>query len=390
MRGIHRLKGVIKHYEWGGTSFLPALLLQDNPATLPFAEYWMGVHHLGHSTVETNRDKWEPISAMTGPLPFLLKILDVNKMLSIQVHPSREAAVAGFEKENAAGIPLDSPERNYKDENHKPELVVALGDFWMLHGFKPPEELVYTLLNVVELRELLVVFNQSGYNGLYKQVMEMPQEEVDRILQPLITNISKIYKDTAPEKEDEDYWADTAAKEFCSNGKIDRGLFSIYLFNLVHLKKGEAIFQDAGVPHAYLEGACVEIMANSDNVLRGGLTNKHIDVHELLKNTRCEATYVTILAGEEVSPTEKLYTTTATDFRLSVFELTNNATTNVTIAGPEIYVITEGVASISNESENVLLEPGYPSVLVLSGGIHQLQAAPNSVIFRAAAPGYSR
>ena len=333
---IFKLKGKVQHYAWGGTEFIPHWLGIKNEEQKPYAEYWMGAHPSALSNLIINNDekqlneliKNEPqkfIGQKTqiefGELPYLFKILDVKDMLSIQVHPSKAAAAKEFARENAEGISLDSPARNYKDDNHKPELVVALGDFWLLHGFKPPEEMVYTLLNVVELRELLSVFNQSGYEGLYKQVMEMPQKEVNRILQPLVDNISEIYKDAEPEKEDEDFWAARASKNFCKDGNIDRGIFSIYLFNLVHLKKGEAIFQDAGLPHAYLEGPCVEIMANSDNVLRGGLTNKHIDVKELLKHTRCEATYVQILDGEETHPSEKLYPTPASDFSLSVLEL---------------------------------------------------------------------
>ncbi len=390
MRGIHRLNGVIKQYDWGGTSFLPSLLQQDNAAKKPFAEYWMGVHPLGHASIETGVGEWKPLAELTGSLPYLLKILDVKDMLSIQVHPSKEAAAKDFERENLMGIALDSPVRNYKDENHKPELIVALGDFWLLHGFKPQEELVYTLLNVVELRELLPVFNQGGYGGLYKHVMEMPQEEVNRILQPLIENIAEIYKDAEPEKEDEDFWAARAAKNFCGGGNIDRGIFSIYLFNLVHLYEGEGVFQDAGLPHAYLEGAGVEIMANSDNVLRGGLTHKHIDVTELLKHTRCEPTHVSILEGEEINPSEKLYSTPATDFRLTVLELDNGDTTELTPLGSEILVLTSGKAELTNSGDAVWLEPGQPAVVVVPGGTIRLKAAADSIVFRASVPVHKR
>jgi len=332
MPGIYRLKGTVKHYDWGGSTFIPSLLQSENDNKLPFAEYWMGVHAQDNCTIELPDQhrvllkeflKEHPeflgkgVQQRFGHLPYLFKVLDVHKMLSIQVHPSKAAAEKEFARENAEGIPIDSIRRNYKDDNHKPELMVALGDFWLLHGFKPQEELVYTLLNVVELRELLPVFNQSGYEGLYKHVMEMPQEEVNRILQPLIDNLATIYKDQPPDKYDEDYWVAKAAYSFPHHGKIDRGIFSIYFFNLVHLKKGEGIFQDAGVPHAYLEGQNVEIMASSDNVLRGGLTNKHVDVKELLKHVQCEPTHVRIISGEQISDTEKIKTTSAPDFQPS-------------------------------------------------------------------------
>lgn len=385
MRGIHRLKGVIKHYDWGGKTFIPGLLHEKNPSDQLFAEYWMGDHPLGHASVETENG-WKQLRDLSGPLPFLFKILDVKSMLSIQVHPSKTAAAAEFEKENAMGVPLDSPVRNYKDANHKPELVVALDDFWLLHGFKGQEELTYTLLNVVELRELLPIFNESGYSGLYKHVMEMPQEEVSRILQPLIDNISEIYKEALPEKEDEDFWAAKAVQQFCKDGHIDRGIFSIYLFNLVHLRKGEGLFQDAGVPHAYLEGPCVEIMANSDNVLRGGLTSKHINVTELLKHTRCEPTYVNILEAEEIHPFEKLYVTPATDFRLSVFELAKGEQAELTVLRPEILIITTGSASLVGDEETIRLAMGEPSVLLMPMERILLKANEDSLIYRAAVP----
>jgi mannose-6-phosphate isomerase len=389
MRGIHRLKGVIKQYDWGGNTFLPALLHEENAAKKPFAEYWMGVHPLGHALVETGTGEWKQLGELTGPLPYLLKILDVKKMLSVQVHPSKEAAALEFERENAMGIPLDSPLRNYKDPNHKPEMIVALGDFWLLHGFKSPEELVYTLLNVVELRELLPVFNDSGYSGLYKHVMEMPQEDVNRILQPLVDNIAEIYKDAPPEKEDEDFWTARAAESFCHVEHIDRGIFSIYLFNLVHLKKGEGLFQDAGLPHAYLEGACVEIMANSDNVLRGGLTTKHIDVAELLKHTRCEATYPNILIGEAISTLEKNYPAPVADFSLNGFELKKGDTAWFTPPGPEIVVLTQGDVELESTDGALVLKPGQPSAVLLPGTTISLKAVTESLVFRAAVPAHN-
>ena len=240
MPGIYRLKGIVKHYDWGGTTFIPALLHAENKENLPFAEYWMGVHPQDNCTAELPGHQrvllkeWleknpeflgKEVQQRFGHLPYLFKILDVHKMLSIQVHPAKAAAEKEFARENADGIPIDSIRRNYKDDNHKPELMVALGDFWLLHGFKPAEELTYTLLNVVELRELLPVFNRSGYEGLYKYVMEMPQEEVNRKLRPLIDNLAEISKDKQPDKSDEDFWAARAAYSFPHHGKNRQGHF---------------------------------------------------------------------------------------------------------------------------------------------------------------------
>ena len=390
MPGIYRLKGTVKHYDWGGTSYIPGLLKTGNKENKPFAEYWMGVHPLGTSLVETGGNTPTELSVLVKDLSYLLKVLDVKDMLSIQVHPSKAGAEEGFARENEAGIPADSSHRNYKDDNHKPELMVALSDFWALHGFKPAEELIYTLLNVVELRELLPVFNESGYAGLYKHVMEMPQAEVNRILQPLIDNIPSVYKDAEPDKYDEDYWVAKAAATFNKNGNVDRGIFSIYLFNLVHLKKGEGIFQAAGVPHAYLEGQNVEIMANSDNVLRGGLTTKHIDVPELLKHVKCEATYPDILTGEAVSSHEKMYKTPAPDFQLSVIELEAGDTISFTPIDTEILLLTEGVAELDDDNIVVRLELGNPSAVVFPDQPVYLAAAGKSTLYRASAGIHNR
>ncbi len=401
MPGIYRLKGSVKHYDWGGQHFIPSLLQLENKEHLPFAEYWMGVHPQDNCTIELpdhhrvllkEHLKAYPeflgkeVQQRFGHLPYLFKVLDVHKMLSIQVHPSKKAAEREFARENAEGIPVDSVRRNYKDDNHKPELMVALSDFWLLHGFKPTEQMVYTLLNVIELRELLPVFNQSGYEGLYKHVMEMPQEDVNRILQPLINNLANIYKEKQPDKFDEDFWAAKAAYSFPHSGKIDRGIFSIYLFNLVHLKKGEGIFQDAGVPHAYLEGQNVEIMASSDNVLRGGLTNKHIDVKELLKHVKCEPTHVRIISGEKINDNEKVYTTDAPDFRLSVLESGRGQTISFSPSTAEILLLTEGNAELDNGSARLKLQIGNPSAIVFPGKEVRLTSVPGATVFRASVP----
>lgn len=386
MPGIYPLKGSIKHYDWGGYSFIPDLLKLENKEHKPFAEYWMGIHPQGLSQLLDEKGGWKDMNAITNRLPFLFKVLDVREMLSIQVHPARQAAIKEFARENAENIPIDSPQRNYKDDNHKPELMVALGDFWLLHGFKSSEDLVYTLLNVVELRELLPIFNQAGYPGLYEHIMEMPQDEVNRLLQPLIANVTSIYTEGKQDGVEEDYWAAKAAKQFARDGNIDRGIFSIYLLNLVHLKKGEGIFQAAGVPHAYLEGQNVEIMANSDNVLRGGLTTKHIDVKELMKHVKCEATYPAILDAEINNAGEYIYKTPVKDFELGILDLKGKEERSFSVINDEILLVTEGAIEISGGNKQLLLQAGSPACFVEAGQEIRIKALTNSNLFRASAP----
>ncbi len=380
--GIFHLRGTVKHYDWGGFSFIPSLLQLDNTGQRPFAEYWMGVHPSGMSWVKTN-GKEEKLAEIAPQLPFLFKVLDVRKMLSIQLHPSREGAMKGYEMENEKGIPLDSPLRNYKDRNHKPELMVALDDFWLLHGFKPEKELGYTLLNVVELRELLPVYNHSGYEGLYRHIMELPQEDVNRILQPIIKNLSDVYASNEPDRDDEDYWVAKAAEIFIHDGNIDRGIFSFYIFNLVHLKKGEGIFQDAGIPHAYLEGQNVEIMANSDNVLRGGLTSKHIDVRELMKHIKYEPVFPKRIVPESIQPGEKLYKVPVNDFRLSVFEIKANEEMKFKTTSPEILLQVDGESAIKNDNGQLILKTGSPSIYISPNHEITIKSIEESLLFRA-------
>jgi mannose-6-phosphate isomerase len=385
MTGIYHLQGTVKHYDWGGFSFIPLLLKTENKENKPFAEYWMGTHPLGISIVQLPGGEQKKLTEYASGLPYLFKVLDVKEMLSIQVHPSKSAAEKEFERENKEGIPLDSPERSYKDNNHKPELMAALGDFWLLHGFKPEKELIRVLQNVKELNELLPTYQQSGYAGLYKHVMEMPQAEVDRILQPLLNTIIPDYKKGVINKTDEHFWAARAALTFANGAHVDRGIFSVYFFNLVYLKKGEAIFQDAGVPHAYLEGQNVEIMANSDNVLRGGLTTKYIDVKELLKHVRCEPVVPAILRTEEAGDRLFLYRTPVNDFQLNVLEPPQNHIVKATAQSTEILLVTEGVVTVDPGGIN--LQAGQPVAVILPGTSYTVTGfSPKATVFKASVP----
>ncbi|HET6993646.1 MAG TPA: mannose-6-phosphate isomerase, class I [Chitinophagaceae bacterium] len=382
MAGIAQLTGTVKHYDWGGFSFIPSLLKTENPDNKPFAEYWLGVHPLGISQVQFADGNIQPLSEYAGHLPFLLKVLDVKDMLSIQVHPSKSSAEEEFARENREGIPTDSPRRNYKDDNHKPEMLVALSDFYLLHGFKTAKMLNAVLQVVPELSSFLPLFASNNYDNLYRTAMTMSQEQVNQILRPLIDRIVPLYKENKLGKDSEDFWAARAATTFSKNKNIDRGIFSIYFFNLVHLKKGEAIFQGAGLPHAYLEGQNVELMSNSDNVLRGGLTTKHIDVEELLKHVKCEPTVPAILEGKEIASSVRLFKPPVKDFQLSVSELAKNETLSVTANATEIILLTEGDMEIPEGP--VILKPGQPVAVALKGTTYTLKGlAGKSTVFRA-------
>lgn len=401
MTGIAQLTGTVKHYDWGGTSFIPDLLNLQEPQSKPFAEFWMGVHPQANcqlqwadGSVTGLRDfiaqnlegsLGSAVQARFGNMPYLFKALDVKDMLSIQVHPTKAAAETDFEAENSRGVPLDAPTRNYKDNNHKPELMVAMGDFWLLHGFRPVEAMKKILREIPELNFLLPVFESEGYAGLYKLVMEMPQEEVNAHLQPLLDRIVPLYNAGSLSKMHPDFWAARASITFGRPGIIDRGIFSVYLFNLVFTQKGDAVFQDAGVPHAYLEGQNIEIMASSDNVLRGGLTSKHIDVPELLRHVKCEATEPRILKGE-LHGFERVYKTPAPDFELSVLQLPAEQSTSLTSNTADILLLVAGDATLRQNDATVRLRKGQPAALLLPGRAANLHASADTTIFRASVP----
>jgi len=374
----------------------------SNPEKKPFAEYWMGAHENAPSELVVADgkvvalDKYigqgpeEALGKYTfdryGRLPYLLKILDVKDMLSIQVHPTKKNAEKEFAAENKKGVALNAPDRNYKDDNHKPELMLALSEFWLLHGFKPQMQLQKVLAEVKELRFLIPVLTEGSYRGLYKKVMEMPQEEVNAVLQPLLDRILPLYKAGELKKSEEDFWAARAALTYDQKGKIDRGIFSIYFFNLLNLHPGEAIFQDAGLPHAYLEGQNVEIMANSDNVLRGGLTPKHVDVPELLKHIRFEETEPRIITEENTPGHITVYKTPAPDFELSKISLVQGASMTIKAHSVEIFIVMEGSVGVIEEGGEPFGRKSGEVFVAFDQGKFELKAQQDAVIYKASVP----
>lgn len=399
---VFRLQGKVQHYAWGGFSFLPRLLNIPDHEKKPFAEYWMGAHDNASSLIifdnyqtaklneyiQSSRTDTlgKQAAARFGRLPYLLKILDVKDMLSIQVHPSKKNAEYGFEDENSRGVAVDAVHRNYKDNNHKPELMLALSEFWLLHGFKPKALLLQTLNRVQELRFLVPVFEKGGYSGLYRTVMQMEQQEVNKILEPLLDTIIPAYREGRLEKSDEHFWAARAAITFNTEGRIDRGIFSIYLFNLLNLHPGQAIFQDAGLLHAYLEGQNVEIMANSDNVLRGGLTPKHIDVAELMKHVQFEETNPHIIEGKSKNGHITVYETPAPDFELSKIALKKDEAFTLHARSTEIFIVLKGTVTVREGGQHEFLRKTGESFVGFDGAQFELQAQEDAVLYRAGVP----
>lgn len=400
--GLDRLVGQIQHYAWGGHEFIPELLgLHPEPHTA-YAEYWLGAHEKAPSTIILEDSRTVPlnkyiaeypqralgprVAVQYGRLPYLLKVLDVEKPLSIQVHPNKSEAEAGYARENELGIPLDSPKRNYKDDNHKPELMVALGDFWLLHGFLPEAQLFNVLSHVPEFHGLLGVFENGGNAGLYKHVMNLPSEEVDAILVPLVKRIRIEGETDGLAESSADYWVARVVRGR-GTSQCDRGLFSIYFFNLICLRRGQAIFQDAGIPHAYLQGQNIEVMANSDNVLRGGLTEKHVDVSELLRTIKFEGVCPGVIEGTPMdSPLEAYYESPTQDFRLSRMVLGQGDTYVNSTQSIEIVLIMDGEVAIDCGRKHLSFGRGQSSVVFAESTYRIRALSEKPALFRVSLP----
>jgi mannose-6-phosphate isomerase len=397
------ITGKVQHYAWGGYYYLPNLLNIPMKKGETYAEFWLGTHDRGSAEFNIGSD--HPVSLKEyidafpeqtlgmqakkefGRLPFLLKILDVKDMLSIQVHPSKENAQIAFNAENDQGIDLFAPERNFKDNNHKPELMLALSEFWLLHGFKNPKELQNILKKVPELHFLIPIFGDDNYKNLYRYVMELPQLQIDSHLKTLIERVLINYNSGKLEKSKEDFWAARAAMTYSRDGHIDRGIFSIYFFNLVQLQPGQAVYQAAGLPHAYLEGQNVEIMSNSDNVLRGGLTPKHVDVQELMKHVLFGPTTPNILNGKSEGPDRTVYHTPAPDFELSRLNIEKGKSTRLTSRSIEIFLLFSGTAEISQAGGSVFRRTQGEAWVTFDAAMSEIKAMENTIIYQASIPG---
>jgi mannose-6-phosphate isomerase len=320
---VYRLDLGVQHYPWGDTRFIPELLGIENLDAKPYAELWLGTHPDLPTHTDVDGERVLLSDALGEELPYLLKVLSASKPLSIQAHPNEQQARAGFARENAEGILIDAPHRNYRDERHKPELLCALTDFYALRGFRPDPP----------------PFEGASLKELYHRLMTLPQDEVDALLAPRIDEL----RGEPFTKDDREYWVLRCHEAFSTEGHYDRGLFSVYLLNLIHLKPGEAIYLGAGTLHAYLEGSGIEIMANSNNVLRGGLTKKHVDIAELLKTVVFAGEDPEVLHAGAVSASEWRYQTPAREFELRRIESPHE---NDADHGPEILLVVEGEAII--------------------------------------------
>ncbi|WP_075321577.1 mannose-6-phosphate isomerase, class I [Histophilus somni] len=374
MNTIYQLQGRLQHYVWGGQNYLPELLNIEKQHNQYYAEWWLGAHSSSPSLLNMSEKSVlltdfllqnpqvlgkATLTNFGHELPYLLKILDVAKPLSIQLHPTKKQAEIGFAQENLAGIALKDPKRTYKDRNHKPEMMIALSDFWLLHGFKQKTNILETLKARPSLTALAQQLENQDLHSFYATIMQADQTQLSAWLSPIITENQVAYRQGKLKLNNPDYWVlyTIEAMEIPAD-KLDAGLICFYLFNIVHLNIGEGIYQDAGIPHAYLRGQNIELMAGSDNVIRGGLTPKHVDIGELLKIVDCSEITPQIIPKAPQDQDIFTYTTPAKDFAMTNVRYSVQQKHTLTSSNAEILLVMQGALKITANHTALELKQG--------------------------------
>ncbi len=387
---MDRLENGIQRYAWG--SHVAIASLQGRPAAdQPEAELWMGAHpqlpsHVTRGNVRRSlrdciadapaRELGPSVATAFGELPFLLKVLAAEEPLSLQAHPSAAQALAGFAREDAEGIARDAPQRSYRDPRHKPELLCALTPVDALCGFRAPAETARLFRGLAAPARLVELLEAGDLRSAFGDLLARDAGSRAALVLHMVAACA------APPAgfERECAWATRLAAKYPG----DVGVVSALLLNLLQLAPGEALYLDAGNLHAYLHGVGVELMASSDNVLRGGLTQKHMDERELLAVldfSPIEARPVPVLQS---SPEERTYQTPAREFCLSRLDVGSREVRRP-LDGPEIWLLTQGTATLRSARGELVLEPGESAFVSAEDGfVHAEETrAGGGVLYRA-------
>ena len=397
------LSPVVQAYAWGSRTALPELCGTASPAPHPVAEHWFGAHETGSSLCADGRGldmriAADPegelgpkvLAAHGGGLPFLVKLLSAEQALSLQAHPSTEKAREGFASEDARGIALDAADRNYRDVNHKPEVLVALTEFHALVGFRPVERTIALLdaLRVASLRPYREMLegqpDAEGLRAVFTTFVTMPHAALSEVIGDLVTQSVGYLTQHGVDG----HWSPVATTvvELAERYPADPGVLGALLLNRVVLQPGEAVYLGPGQLHAYLRGVGVEVMANSDNVLRGGLTPKHVDVPELMRvlefTPLADPTVRAVSAGREI-PGEVDYPTPEPDFALSRIDLEpGSGTVTWRPDGPEVILCTSGRVVVDEGVASESLGPGCAVWVPASTPVVSLCAPAGGTVFR--------
>jgi mannose-6-phosphate isomerase len=362
-------------YDWGSRTAIAEFLGHPSPSPTPQAELWIGAHASAPSMLEADGrrrtlSEWIAESPEArlgstvceefgGRLPFLLKILAAESPLSLQAHPSREQARVGHAREDALGIDLSAPQRNYKDTNHKPEILCALGPFDALCGFRPVELTLHLLetLAVPSLAPVVDALQASPHADGLKSAFTYLLTLAPETAATLVGQLSKACSRTAVSGAvgcEQFQWTSLLAKKH----PADVGVAASLLLNHVRLQPGEALFLPAGNLHSYLAGTGIELMASSDNVLRGGLTTKHVDIDELLAVVDFSDRAVAPVPVRRLGEHETQYVTDAADFRLSTISVESGRQWHSDRRGAELLLCVSGPARIDARGTSIELGRG--------------------------------
>lgn len=400
MKRIALLRNPVQEYAWGSKTFIPELLGEPSPSASPRAELWMGVHPKGISKVHWDgawislRDliQRNPINILgrevakrfQNQLPFLLKILAAAMPLSIQAHPDLSQASRGFAEENRLQIPIDDPLRNYRDENHKPEILCALTPFDALRGFRKADDILALFGKVpipslgAPIRLLRKDKSARGLAGFLSALLALGAEDRRRAVSELLAA-----SESLASSDPVFTWVVRLHQWFSG----DIGVFSPLLMNLIHLEPGEALYIDSGELHSYLQGAGVELMATSDNVIRAGLTTKHADVPELLRILRFEEDLGEIITPLALNRSEWVYPTPAKEFVLSRLSLRKGAphreTDRKSLA---IMICTQGNAEITDVANAEGLPVSRGSIFLVPALVTEVSMEGDATLYKAAVP----
>ena len=381
-------------------TFIPELMGAPVPAEKPQAELWVGVHPKAPSQVQCDGELMSlPEFIRTDPegilgesvaenfsdeLPFLFKVLASAKPLSIQVHPSRDQARAGFARENEMKIPLDAPNRNYKDENHKPEMICALTPFSLLNGFRRIDDLIALTEKIGapvlkgKVGLLQGQHEAEGHDVFLTTLMAMDRDTQTQLVSEVVDCIEQIPgTDAALE------WVVRLNQEYPG----DIGVLSPLFMNIVRLEPGQGMYTPPGRFHAYLEGAGIELMANSDNVLRGGLTAKSMDIRELLKILDFTHHHVDILMPERREKGENIYDTPAKEFVLSLISVERGSPFESSrTRSVEIMICLAGDAQISDLGNGDFLSLTKGTSLIVPAAVELYRIEGKATLYKAAVP----
>jgi mannose-6-phosphate isomerase len=385
------LDNPVRSYAWGSATEIPRLLGVE-PTGRPQAELWMGAHPAAPSLLRgggtllahVEHDPGGPLSAPVfrrfgARLPFLMKVIAAEHNLSLQTHPGLDQARAGYADEQQRGVPLDSPERSYVDPNHKPELVCALTPFEALCGFRSIPRTLTLLTELPPLAKYADALRaRPDHEGLREVVTGLLTVPADR-RRRLVESVVAACRAGSGDFPDEF----ATAVELGERYPEDPGVIIALLLNRITLRPGEALFLHAGNMHTYLRGTAIEVLANSDNVLRGGLTAKHVDVPELLRIVDVTDGPPPLMTPKPYGPGHTAYRPPVPDFRLDTFSLTGTPV-DMALTGPRIVLTVEGTAVVHAGPQPLTLPRGASAWLpagldVTLGGAGTLVAATTNL-----------